>query len=229
METCGVDWNAENLRQERLRKERVARAKAVVKANSQPDWLSSRRFKVLMATLPVTGIVIALVVVVVQAMSTPTIDVSPLPEIPEPANTKPRLPFINAAHRSQVGTSLTVWFPESESGDRPLSYSIEGELPHGLIFDSEKRRITGTPSSDGSYPLVYVVTDSDGDSYSRDFKIEIIPVPTSNPEPEPKLESTKPSKLDLYNKCIKDVSSTSEGQKSTRAKIESACYQIVYG
>ena len=63
-----------------------------------------------------------------------------------------------------------------------LTYSLDGELPPGLVFDAEARTISGTPPADflyaESYPFTYRAVDSDGDSAELGFTIVVAGMPS---------------------------------------------------
>ena len=63
-----------------------------------------------------------------------------------------------------------------------LTYSLDGELPEGLVFDAEARTISGMPPADvlydESYPFTYRAVDSDGDSAELTFTIVVAGMPS---------------------------------------------------
>ena len=63
-----------------------------------------------------------------------------------------------------------------------LTYSLDGELPPGLVFDAEARTISGMPPADvlyaESYPFTYRAVDSDGDSAELTFTIVVAGMPS---------------------------------------------------
>ena len=69
--------------------------------------------------------------------------------------------------------------PGASGGNGNLRYSIDG-APPGLAFDSSNRTISGTPRNVGSYPIKYLVHDSDNNRSSSDsdliqFAIKVEP------------------------------------------------------
>ena len=75
-----------------------------------------------------------------------------------------------------VGTAIdALTLPEATGGDGALTYSLSREIP-GLSFDAATRRLTGTPTTEGSYDLTYTVTDEDGDTDTLSFTITVQPV-----------------------------------------------------
>ena len=74
-----------------------------------------------------------------------------------------------------AGKAITpLVLPEAMGGTAPLTYSISS-LPAGLSFDSATRTISGTPTAatDGASPVVYQVTDADGQIAVLTFTITV--------------------------------------------------------
>ena len=72
-----------------------------------------------------------------------------------------------------AGTAIeSLTLPEAGGGDGTLSYSLSPAVP-GLTFDAATRRLTGTPSTAGSYSMTYTVADEDGDTDSLGFTITV--------------------------------------------------------
>ena len=63
---------------------------------------------------------------------------------------------------STGAASVALTLPQARSGDGELSYSLAPAVP-GLTFDPQLRRLSGTPTRVGRYPVVYRVQDADGD------------------------------------------------------------------
>ena len=73
-----------------------------------------------------------------------------------------------------VNTSVNILLPVGTGGDGTLAYSI-ANLPAGLVFNANTRRITGTPTTDQVKTVTYTVTDADGDTDSETFTFTINP------------------------------------------------------
>ena len=72
-----------------------------------------------------------------------------------------------------VGTAISaLTLPAATGGDGPLTYSLSPEVP-GLSFNATTRRITGTPTSAGTYNMTYRVRDADGDTDELRFSIAV--------------------------------------------------------
>lgn len=66
----------------------------------------------------------------------------------------------------------TLQLPTASGGDTPLIYSISPNLPFGLAFNANLRRITGTPSTlQDAATYTYTVTDNDNDTDALAFTI----------------------------------------------------------
>ena len=78
-----------------------------------------------------------------------------------------------------VGTAISeLTLPAARSGDGPLTYSLSPEVP-GLSFDATTRRLTGTPSSVGTFDMTYRVRDTDDDTDSLNFTITVTDLDTT--------------------------------------------------
>ena len=74
-----------------------------------------------------------------------------------------------------VGTAISeLTLPAASGGDGSLTYSLSPEVP-GLIFNTTAsvRRLSGTPTTAGSYDMTYRVQDVDGDTDSLTFTITV--------------------------------------------------------
>ncbi len=75
-----------------------------------------------------------------------------------------------------VDTAISaLTLPEASGGNGALTYSLTPAIP-GLNFNPTTRRLTGTPTSEGTHSMTYTVTDADGDSDSLVFTI-ILTIP----------------------------------------------------
>ena len=72
-----------------------------------------------------------------------------------------------------VDTAIeTLTLPAASGGNGTLSYNLTPPVP-GLTFDAVTRRLTGTPSTAGTYAVTYTVTDEDGDTDTLGFTITV--------------------------------------------------------
>ncbi|MEV4513157.1 Ig domain-containing protein [Dactylosporangium sp. NPDC049525] len=62
---------------------------------------------------------------------------------------------------SVKGTAITALGPAAAGGTAPYTWAAAG-LPTGLTFSSTTNKITGTPTTAGSYPVTLTVTDKVG-------------------------------------------------------------------
>jgi len=62
--------------------------------------------------------------------------------------------------------------PAATGGEPPLSYRLTPAVP-GLSFDAAARRLTGTPSSAGTYHMTYTAQDAAGQEASLTFTITV--------------------------------------------------------
>lgn len=60
-----------------------------------------------------------------------------------------------------------------EGGAAPLTYSISGTLPRGLIFNPETGAISGTPSQVGTFPITITARDANGFEGSVETAISV--------------------------------------------------------
>ena len=75
-----------------------------------------------------------------------------------------------------VGMAIdALTLPEASGGDGPLTYSLSPSVP-GLNFNATAtvRRLTGTPTSAGTYDMTYRVRDTDGDTDSLTFTVTVV-------------------------------------------------------
>ncbi len=74
-----------------------------------------------------------------------------------------------------VGTEIAaLTLPDASGGDGPLTYSLTPTVP-GLSFNATAsvRHLTGTPTTAGTYDMIYRVRDTDGDTDSLTFAITV--------------------------------------------------------
>jgi len=75
---------------------------------------------------------------------------------------------------ARTPTNLPVTLPVATGGDPPVTYSITPRLPAGLRFNSNTRRISGTPTTaTPRTDYTYTVTDDDGDTDQITFGITV--------------------------------------------------------
>ena len=72
-----------------------------------------------------------------------------------------------------ANTPINQILPVATGGDTPLVYSILN-LPSGLSFNANTRRLTGTVTTAGAYSPTYRVTDVDGDIANIQFSITVM-------------------------------------------------------
>ena len=71
----------------------------------------------------------------------------------------------------------TLTLPRAFSGNRPLRYTLSGDLPAGLDFDEATRQLTGTPTeAQNATTYTWTATDADGDKSSLTFTITVAAV-----------------------------------------------------
>ena len=63
--------------------------------------------------------------------------------------------------------------PRAEGGTSPYTYTLD-PLPVGLSFDAATQLLSGTPTTVGTLPAVYIATDATGASAALNFIIEVI-------------------------------------------------------
>ena len=89
------------------------------------------------------------------------------------ADLVPSAPTV-ADQTGAVNTAVDITLPVGTGGDGTLVYSI-ANLPAGLSFNVDTRKITGTPTTEESKTVTYTVTDADGDADSETFTFTISP------------------------------------------------------
>lgn len=96
---------------------------------------------------------------------------------------RPVLPHIGD-RTYDVGDRVSWQLPQASSGDGRKTYDLHGTLPPGLGFNRSDRRLSGTTTRAGRYPLRYEVRDEDGDTDSESFTI-VVREDTNRPPPPP--------------------------------------------
>jgi len=79
-----------------------------------------------------------------------------------------------------VGSAYSQTF-DVRGGVAPITFSTVGSLPTGLTMNSSNGTISGTPSTSGSSAVTVQVTDSTGDTLSRNYTLDIYDVQITNP------------------------------------------------
>ena len=74
-----------------------------------------------------------------------------------------------------VGTAYSQTLPVATGGVPPYTYAIGGNIPDGLAFNANTRRITGTPTSAGVGVVTYSATDDNGTIVTSQFSITVAP------------------------------------------------------
>ena len=73
----------------------------------------------------------------------------------------------------QVGTAISARvLPVASGGSSPLTYSLSPLVP-GLSFSPSNRRLTGTPTTAGTYRMTYTVRDAGGDTDTLSFVLTV--------------------------------------------------------
>ena len=74
-----------------------------------------------------------------------------------------------------------ITLPEARYGVGERTYSVSG-LPAGLSFNSDSRKLFGTPTSAGSFRLILKATDKNGASASLTFPGRVHPRVSFHPK-----------------------------------------------
>jgi large repetitive protein len=100
-------------------------------------------------------------------------------------NTGPALVFSTPRPGGEVGVSYTDTLTVT-GGTSPFTWSISsGSLPPGLSLGASSGKITGTPTTAGTYAFTVKVTDNAGLSATEDTSITIVPAPSLTFGPPP--------------------------------------------
>jgi sugar lactone lactonase YvrE len=93
---------------------------------------------------------------------------------------KPPTPTVlNAPLTAQVGVPFSgTLVPFTDPEGTALTYALSG-LPDGLTVGMPGRIITGTPTKDGPFTVIYQATDADGASNSISFVLTVNPASTT--------------------------------------------------
>ena len=84
---------------------------------------------------------------------------------------------------AQQGAYFSYQFPAntfSDPGNAPLTYSATG-LPTGMAFDGPSRRIAGTPTQAGTFPIVITATNPGHLSAQASFALVVSPAVSGQP------------------------------------------------
>ena len=107
-------------------------------------------------------------------------------------DTEPTFPYTIPNSETRVGSYFRVVLPGATGGIAPYTYTISGH-PETLIFDSDTRRLSGTPGAAQTHEVTYTATDRDLDEVSQTFTLTIV----ADKSP------TEPSVDDLHMKVTK--------------------------
>ena len=107
-------------------------------------------------------------------------------------DTEPTFPYTIPNSETRVGSYFRVILPGATGGIAPYTYTISGH-PGTLIFDSDTRRLSGTPGAAQTHEVTYTATDRDLDEVSQTFTLTIV----ADKSP------TEPSVDDLHLKVTK--------------------------
>ena len=88
-------------------------------------------------------------------------------------DTEPRLPPIEG-RSFRVGERVFWTLPAAAGQRRSQDLRSSGETAAGLRFDRRSRRLSGTTTRAGTYPLRYEVRDRDGDTDADRFTVTVI-------------------------------------------------------
>lgn len=88
-----------------------------------------------------------------------------------------------------VAFSLDLSTYATPTDGDPITYTLIGNLPPGLSFNSANGHLTGTPTATGTYSLTLIASDKDGSSIRRTFNLVVQDnnPPAAAPAPVPVL------------------------------------------
>ena len=81
-----------------------------------------------------------------------------------PVDLMPTLPASLGTFTYTVGDNVSELLPAATGGDLPIAYSVTGLFTPGIAFNSNTRRLEGSPTSPSSDFFSYHATDDDGDT-----------------------------------------------------------------
>ena len=110
-------------------------------------------------------------------------------------DTEPTFPYTIPNSVTRVGSYFRVILPGATGGIAPYTYTISGH-PGTLIFDSDTRRLSGTPGAAQTHEVTYTATDRDLDEVSQTFTLTVV----ADKSP------TEPSVADLHLKVSRAFS-----------------------
>ena len=88
-------------------------------------------------------------------------------------DTEPTFPYTIPNSETRVGSYFRVILPGATGGIAPYTYTISGH-PGTLIFDSDTRRLSGTPGAAQTHEVTYTATDRDLDEVSQTFTLTVV-------------------------------------------------------
>lgn len=102
-----------------------------------------------------------------------------LATIEAPGGDNPLIVSLSRFHSIlQVGVAASGWRLVGSGGTPPYAFSIpdssSGDLPPGLTLNPDGS-ITGTPTTQGSYPIIFEIQDSASGSFLRGFNLVVQP------------------------------------------------------
>ena len=107
-----------------------------------------------------------------------------------PPDTPPRFSGSVADLDYTLGTAFfSLNLPAATGGNGTLTYSIIPVVP-GLVFAADAQQLTGTPTTPGTYSMVYRVTDSDANTLETDADTIEFTITVSEPDTAPEFSDT---------------------------------------